>query len=127
MQEIDISLSTETQSLDIGLSQITQSVGIDVETSGLAAVHHDETLKGEGTTALPLGIADDVMAKIETFTFEQGIAADVWVIEHNLDKYPSVSVVDSANNIVSGNVHYIDENNLTITFNGAFTGKAFLN
>lgn len=127
MQEIDITLSTSSQSVDIGLSQTTQSMGIDVQTNGLAKVNHDETLQGDGTSTRPLGIADDVMAKIETFTFEQGIAADVWVIEHNLDKYPSVSVVDSANNIVSGNVHYIDENNLTITFNGAFTGKAFLN
>lgn len=56
-----------------------------------------------------------------------GIASNVWEIEHNLDRYPSVSVVDSGNNIVMGRVQYIDKNRLTIEFNGAFTGKAYLN
>lgn len=54
-------------------------------------------------------------------------AVNVWTVTHNLDKYPSVSVVDSANTVVFGQVDYINTNQLTITFLFAFTGKAYMN
>jgi hypothetical protein len=63
----------------------------------------------------------------DTFIYEQAIAANVWEIQHNMKKYPSVTIIDSANNEVMGTVEYIDNNNLRITFNGAFGGKAYLN
>lgn len=61
------------------------------------------------------------------FVFEQGIASDTWIIEHNLGKKPSITVVDSADNVVEGAERYIDENTIEIRFNGAFKGKAYLN
>ena len=61
------------------------------------------------------------------FTFTQSTAADTWNITHNLGKFPSVSVVDSGNTIVYGNIDYIDNNSLTITFSAAFGGKAYMN
>lgn len=63
----------------------------------------------------------------ETFVFVQSSASGTWTINHNLGKKPSVTVVDSADNQVVGDVEYIDENNLTVTFCGAFSGKAYLN
>lgn len=50
-----------------------------------------------------------------------------WNIEHGLNKYPSVAIVDSTENLVIGNVEYIDENNLKVSFTGAFSGKAYIN
>ena len=61
------------------------------------------------------------------FTFTQSTAADTWNITHNLGKFPSVSVVDSGNTIVYGDIDYIDNNSLTITFSAAFGGKAYMN
>lgn len=61
------------------------------------------------------------------YTHNQVAAAATWNITHNLDKYPSVSIVDSANNLVVGDVEYINTNQLTLTFNGAFSGKAYIN
>ena len=61
------------------------------------------------------------------FVYEQGIASDTWVIEHNLNKYPSVSLVDSAGTQFDADVEYNDENTCTVRMNGATTGKAFLN
>ena len=61
------------------------------------------------------------------FTFTQTSAAATWNITHNLNKYPSVSIVDSANNLVIGDVKYTNTNQLTVTFNSAFSGKAYLN
>jgi hypothetical protein len=50
-----------------------------------------------------------------------------WVIAHNLGKIPSVTVQDGSGNRVHGDVTYTDLNNLTITFNIAFAGTAYLN
>jgi len=61
------------------------------------------------------------------FTFVQSGASATWTIEHNLEKFPSVTVIDSANNVVYGNTTYTDENNLIINFSAPFSGKAYLN
>ena len=42
-------------------------------------------------------------------------------------KYCSVTVVDSADNMVFGEVLYNSLNQVTLTFAGAFSGKAFFN
>lgn len=69
----------------------------------------------------------DIRAKFNTFIHNQGVASDYWHITHNMDKYPSVTVVDSANNEIVAEVHYVDRNNLIVTMNGASKGKAYLN
>lgn len=61
------------------------------------------------------------------FKFIQGVPSSEWVIVHNLDKYPSVTVVDSAENTVIGEVQYINSNKLIVTFTAPFSGKAYLN
>jgi hypothetical protein len=38
-----------------------------------------------------------------------------------------VTVKDSAGSTVIGEVEYVDLNNITITFSGAFSGEAYLN
>jgi len=63
----------------------------------------------------------------KTFVFDQVVPAATWVIVHNLNKFPSVSVVDTANTSGFGAVEYDSANQLTITFSGAFAGKAYLN
>lgn len=65
--------------------------------------------------------------KVDSFVFEQGLASDTWSIVHNLNRYPSVTIVDSANTEVEGDIQYIDKNNIIIKFSGPFSGKAFLN
>jgi hypothetical protein len=52
---------------------------------------------------------------------------DIWQIEHNLNKYPSITVVDTANNVIYGEVNYNDLNNVTITFASSVTGYAYFN
>jgi len=51
----------------------------------------------------------------------------VWNITHNLKKFPSVSVVDSAGSKVTGEVDYIDINTVRLTFTAEFGGEAYLN
>ena len=66
------------------------------------------------------------------FRFVQSTAANVWTVAHNLGKYPSVSIVDSAGSLVTGEVKYLDLNTVQISFfaNGApaaFGGEAYCN
>jgi len=64
---------------------------------------------------------------ISAYTHSQGLPNNVWTINHNLGRRPSVNVADSAGTLMEGAVEYIDENNLTITFNNGFSGEAHLN
>lgn len=61
------------------------------------------------------------------YTHNQGTAATTWNVTHNLGKYPSVKIVDSADNEFEGDIHHINENELQIFFNSPFGGKAFIN
>lgn len=63
----------------------------------------------------------------KTYVYYQNVQSDAWEIQHNLDKYPSITVVDSANNIVVGDIRYVDTNNVVVTFTAPFSGKAFCN
>jgi len=62
-----------------------------------------------------------------TFEFIQSVPSNTWNIAHNLGKFPSITVIDSANTIVVGEYTYTDNNNVTLTFSAGFAGKAYLN
>lgn len=62
-----------------------------------------------------------------TYIHRQQTAASVWRIQHNLHCYPSVTVVDSADSKVTGDVDYIDDCTLTVSFVAPFSGSAYLN
>ena len=68
-----------------------------------------------------------------TYTHTQATPSSLWVIHHNLGRYPSVSVVDSAGNEGYGDVSYLLGDpgkagvELTVAFSSPFSGKAFLN
>ncbi len=64
---------------------------------------------------------------VPTFVFTQGIPATTWNIQHNLGKFPSVSVINNNNVIINGEVTYIDNNNVQLNFSAGFSGKAYLN
>ncbi|MDO4444701.1 MAG: siphovirus ReqiPepy6 Gp37-like family protein [Bacillota bacterium] len=54
-------------------------------------------------------------------------AEKVWDIRHNLNKYPSVTVVDSAGNTVLGECEYLSKDQIRLQFSAAFAGLAYLN
>lgn len=73
-------------------------------------------------TSQQLGIVSDL-----TYVYKQLSPSATWSITHNLGKYPSVSVADSAGNTVIGEVNYVNENSLVVTFSAQFAGVAYLN
>jgi hypothetical protein len=62
-----------------------------------------------------------------TFQFTQGAPATTWNIQHNLGKFPSITVIDTGNTVVNGEYTYTDNNNVVLSFSAAFAGKAYLN
>ena len=62
-----------------------------------------------------------------TFIFNQGVPATTWNITHNLGKFPSITVIDTGNTVVTGEYTYVDNNNVQLTFSAGFAGKAYLN
>ena len=63
----------------------------------------------------------------KTFIFTQNVPSATWVINHNLNKFPSISVVDTSNRIIFTIAQYTSLNSLTLSFSSAFAGKAYLN
>ena len=79
------------------------------------------TLVGDQTSE-DLDIVED-----KTYLHQQTVASDTWVVVHNLNKYPAVSVIDSAGNEVVGEIIYNDANQCTLKFEGGFKGTATFN
>lgn len=79
------------------------------------------TLEGNKTSS-ELGLTGD-----KHFTYIKSTPDKIWEITHDLDKYPSVTVVDSAGSVVMGDITYTSKSTLTVTFSAAFSGKAYLN
>ena len=63
----------------------------------------------------------------KNYVHTQSTPAASWTVSHNLGKRPAVVVVDSAEDVVYGDIQYIDDNTITLTFSGAFSGKAYFN
>lgn len=92
--------------------------------------YEDETNKPSinGVTLSGNKTSDDLgLVADKTYLHHQTVASDTWVIVHNLNKYPSVAVIDSAGNEVIGEISYDDKNQVTLKFVGGFKGVATLN
>lgn len=73
-------------------------------------------------------LEEEIQESSNTFVFEQGIPATEWVINHNLNKKPSVTVVDSADEEqIPDEKIYNTNNKVTLYFLSEFSGKAYLN
>lgn len=126
--------------------QVTENKVV-VSTVGLQGPRGKGILNGQGAPSNSLGIdgefyIDTNVNKIYgpkengiwptpvnlggTYTHNQDVSSNSWTINHNLDYYPSVSIVDSAGTSVFGDVQYIDPNTVIVNFTDPFAGKAFL-
>tara|TARA_B110000046_G_C12993856_1_gene399128 strand:+ start:1020 stop:1739 length:720 start_codon:yes stop_codon:yes gene_type:complete len=63
----------------------------------------------------------------KNFVFNQAVASTTWTVQHNLNKFPSVTSVNINNIEMYGEVVFTDVNNLTINFTSASSGKAYIN
>ena len=118
-----------------------QNVVTSVDTSDTAFIDMTPTTPTSGNVQITASLSatgtpdnttflrgDNTWIKADKdFVFTQGTPSATWTIQHNMDKLPAVAAVNNNNMIVYGDVLYVDNNNLTITFSGGFSGKAYLN
>lgn len=79
------------------------------------------TLAGDKSSS-DLGISGD-----KTYIHQQSIASSHWIVGHNMEKYPSVTIIDSENNNILGIISYTSNNTLTIDFASNCSGVAYCN
>jgi hypothetical protein len=65
--------------------------------------------------------------KDKNYVHNQTTSSNVWTVNHGLNKFPSVTTIDSSERVVLGEIEFVDENNVVLTFKGSFKGKAFFN
>lgn len=72
-------------------------------------------------------LSERIKAIYNSYTYEQGQSSSTWQINHNLNKYPSVTVVDSAGDEILCDIKYINKNSCVLNFTAPFKGTAYLN
>ena len=109
------------------LDSLTQDVTeADFYNANFTLIESNGSLLSEKT----YGLVVDPTAESQgdkNYVHNQAVASATWNVQHNLDKFPSCTMVLSTGQQGYGDVIFIDENNLTITFAGAESGKAYIN
>lgn len=63
----------------------------------------------------------------KTYTFTQLSPTPTWIVPHNLNKFPAVTIIDTDGDIVIGDVQFVSLNELTISFTIPVAGKVYIN
>jgi hypothetical protein len=79
-----------------------------------------------GYTVVVNGPGTIVGSGIAYFVYTQVSPAATWDIVHNLGYFPNVSIVDSGNNTLETDIHYVSANELQVLLSAATSGKAYL-
>ena len=96
----------------------------------------DENAAARGNHVHPAVAWADILDKPEaeagpgddkTYRHVQTIASEVWIVGHNLGKYPTVAVVDSSGAHIIGELYYISLNQIRLIFSAAISGEAYCN
>ena len=103
---------------DPGVAGPPNVLTVGTVTTGTAAVNI--------TGTIPSQVLNFVLPVAGSYIHTQSASASTWTINHNLGFNPAVSIVDSGENVVIGDVTYISTNTLSVSFNASFGGKAYL-
>lgn len=125
-----VNVRSEQQTASVAVKSENVSGRVGVSSYPIALSHDklsDRDISDQHPMSAITGLEEALLNADKTFVFEQGVASNIWNITHNLNKYPSVTVVDSAGNEVIAEVTYTDLNRCVVTMTAAFKGKAYLN
>lgn len=109
--ENDLDFQTKEE-VDAAIEEAIEGITVDIRGSELIGVETENKV----TTITS-----------KTFVFEQGIPSTQWVINHNLNKRPSVHLVDSTGREFEAVKSYTSNNQVVISLEAATTGFAYLN
>lgn len=98
------------------------ALSVEVAQAGVLVAPAEQGPVGPQGVPGPPGPAGGV-----SFHYVQAQPSAAWTIAHNLGRYPSVTIVDTAGDQVSADVTYVDANTVTVSFGFPTTGAAYLN
>jgi hypothetical protein len=113
--------------IDVTVARLTGSVILS--DSGNTNTWSSANMPWTFADVAPWASPEALQASINSdkFVFEQLGASTSWYIVHDLGGHPAVEVVDLNGNVVLADIQYNTPNALTITFNTAVAGRAYLN
>ena len=105
---------------DPGVSGPANVIAIGTVTSGVAAA---ATITGTS----PNQVLNLVLPVSGSYRHVQSVSASTWTVIHNLGYYPGgVSLIDSVETVVFGDVTHVDTNTFTVSFSTPFSGKGYV-
>ena len=119
-------VSTVTQPVDRTVEVHDAGVAGPPNVLAVGTVTQGTTAQVTITGAAPSQTLNFVLPVGGNYTHNQIASSSTWTITHNLGFFPAVSVVDSGGNYVIGDVTYVSQNVVTVSFNSSFGGKAYL-
>jgi hypothetical protein len=109
-----ISLSpTQVQEIEDAYNKIIRSLTVTGNTTSKTI-----TLTAQDNSTV-VGSFNDSYVHVQTNPATQ------WTVDHGLNKYPAVHIVDYNNNEVIGDVRYTTVNQVLLSFSEPFSGSAF--
>jgi hypothetical protein len=68
----------------------------------------------------------DLTADTATFTLDQNAPATMWIVKHDLNKFPKATVMNEQGTIVKAMIHYPSVNMAVLQFQNLTAGRALL-
>jgi hypothetical protein len=98
--------------------------GVNLETS--APIANQVSLGVVSGPAGPAGPAGAAGTSGGSYQYLFNVAASTWVINHPLPYPPAVTTVDTADDVIVGDVSYPTSGQVSVTFSSPVTGWAYL-
>lgn len=92
------------------------------------AVANIVTVNQDAPNLVTVVVASPGMASSRTrrHVHTQNTPSTSWTITHSLGGRPQVTVVDTGENVVHGDVQYLSDTQIVCSFSSAFSGLAYL-
>lgn len=102
------------------MSNVPNNVIVNEDTANLVTVNQD------APNQVVVRLSGSAAANVRRYVHTQGAASSSWTINHTLGGKPSVTIVDSAETVVYGEVQYLSNSQVTVVFSAPFSGYAYL-
>lgn len=109
------------------VSQLENDLNYQTQEQVQEAIQAESTVINNRIDTEVERLEEEIQESSNTFVFEQGIPATEWVINHNLNKRPSIDLVDYNGKVFEADREYISDNQVIIRLDNAGTGYAYLN
>ena len=97
--------------------------GFIIDYTGLSTDSADVVVNNQART-IAVNIKSDLLNNYFVYQTDQPMSN--WDINHGLNKYPNINLVDNTNSAIMGDIHYVDLNHIVVSFTEPICGRAFL-